>query len=74
MFYVILYFQDNYAFGHAGIGGQVAYACPAKKISWCYLTNRLVRYGTPEDDPRHSSVSAALVQCINKLHKDEEDL
>ena len=50
------------AFGHPGAGGSLAFADPAKGISFAYVMNRM-RFD-PTGDPRAASLVSALYQCL----------
>ena len=52
-----------HAFGHAGAGGQIAWADPASGISFCYLTNGLDAHVLREARRGLALSSRAAVLC-----------
>jgi CubicO group peptidase (beta-lactamase class C family) len=52
-----------HAFGHAGAGGQIAWADPASGISFCYLTNGLDAHVLREARRGLALSSHAAVLC-----------
>jgi CubicO group peptidase (beta-lactamase class C family) len=61
--------QDN-IFGHAGLGGQIAYADPALKLGWSYLTNHFSIYGFG-DAPTTMELQRAMYDCAFKLQEND---
>ncbi|MCP4760668.1 MAG: beta-lactamase family protein [archaeon] len=56
--------SDN-VFGTPGAGGSFAYADPDTQTGFAYAMNKLGFY--PYGDPRETSISDALFECISKL-------
>jgi CubicO group peptidase (beta-lactamase class C family) len=51
------------AFGHAGAGGQIAWADPATGLSFCYLTNGLDAHVVRQGRRAHALSSRAGALC-----------
>ena len=52
------------AFGHGGIGGQIAFADPVRGISFVFLVNGLLRDVVAED-ARSTAVIDALIRAVD---------
>lgn len=50
------------SFGHAGAGGQLAFADPDYRVGFAYLSNQMGGYG----DKRASELTAALWSCLGR--------
>ncbi len=53
-------------FGNPGIGGQMAFADPERKLGWTYLTNHMSLY-VFGDYPLYLDLQDAMYKALDKI-------